>query len=127
MSLFKKEEGKRGEDFAVSFLKKQGWQIVERNFHIRGGEIDIIAIEYSSIEKVHTLVFVEVKTRSSMQYGTPLEAIGYHKLRALVKAAQFYKLKHPELPELMRIDAISVMLDREGNLLDIDLVKNISS
>jgi len=126
MSQFKKEEGRRGEDFAVSFLQKKGWQIVERNFHIRGGEIDIIAIEYSSVEKVHTLVFVEVKTRSSTAYGTPLEAIGYHKLRTLIKASQFYKIKHPELPDLMRIDAISVMLDGEGQLLDIELVKNIS-
>ncbi len=73
-----------------------------------------------------TLVFVEVKTRSSNNFGTPLEAIGYYKLRALIKATQFYKMNHPKLPDLMRIDAVSVMVGENNELLDIELVKNIS-
>lgn len=130
MTLAKNIAGKRGEEYAVSFLRSKGWQIVEQNFRIRGGEIDIIAIDpgsdADSMGREPTLVFVEVKTRSSSDFGTPLEAIGYYKLRALLKATQFYKMLHPKLPSLMRIDAISVMVDSETKLLDIELVKNVS-
>jgi putative endonuclease len=122
----KLDQGNRGEEFAVSFLIHQGWEIVERNFRIRGGEIDIIAIETDTNTKEKTLVFVEVKTRSSHDFGEPLEAIGYYKIRALIKATQFYKLKHPRLPDLMRIDAVSLLVNEEGQLMDIELVKNIT-
>src|SRR6266568_1346128 len=118
------DQGNRGEEFAVEFLTSQGFQIVERNFRIRGGEIDIIAIETDSRTEEKTLVFVEVKTRSSGDYGTPLEAIGYYKIRALIKASQFYKMKHPGMPDLMRIDAVSVLVNDEGQLMDVELVKN---
>ncbi len=120
------DQGNRGEEFAVEFLTSQGFQIVERNFRIRGGEIDIIAIETDSRTEEKTLVFVEVKTRSSGDYGTPLEAIGYYKIRALIKASQFYKMKHPGMPDLMRIDAVSVLVNDEGQLMDVELVKNIT-
>src|SRR6266481_5483090 len=95
------DQGNRGEQFAVEFLTSLGFQIIERNFRIRGGEIDIIAIEIDPRTEEKTLVFFEVKTRSSGDYGTPLEAIGYYKIRALIKATQFYKLKHPRLPDLL--------------------------
>jgi putative endonuclease len=130
MSLDKLHQGNRGEQFAVEFLVSQGFQIVERNFRIRGGEIDIIAIDPTTVSEFNggekTLVFIEVKTRSSNDFGAPLESIGYHKMRALIKATQFYKMKHPRLPDLMRIDAISVLLNDEGQLMDIELVKNVS-
>ncbi|HSX09714.1 MAG TPA: YraN family protein [Candidatus Saccharimonadales bacterium] len=126
MSVSKLVQGHHGEEFAVSFLRHLGWQIIERNFRIRGGEIDIIAIETDPTNEEKTLVFVEVKTRSSADFGEPLEAIGYYKIRALTRATQFYKLKHPHLPDLMRIDAVSVIVNESGQLLDIELVKNIS-
>lgn len=117
-------EGKQGEQYAVQFLTSQGFQIIEQNFRIRGGEIDIIAVD--PLTEPQSLVFIEVKTRSSGDYGTPLEAIGYYKLRALIKATQFYKLTHPRLPNLMRIDAVSVLVNEQGQLMDIELVKNIT-
>jgi len=120
------DQGKRGEQFAVEFLTSQGFHIIERNFRIRGGEIDIIALETDSTTEEKTLVFIEVKTRSSGDFGTPLESIGYYKMRSLIKATQFYKMKHPKLPDLMRIDAVSVLLNDEGQLIDVELVKNIS-
>jgi putative endonuclease len=124
-NLFKKEEGERGEQLAVDYLRKQGFKIIERNFRIRGGEIDIIAID-SSDRSGDVLTFIEVKTRRSNEFGTPLEAITYYKLKSLVKAAQFYKVKHPRLPEALRIDAVAVVLDNRNNLASIELVKNIS-
>ena len=120
MSLAKNIQGKLGEDFAVSYLKRQGFRILTRNFRIRGGELDIVAIDKD------TLVFIEVKTRTSNDFGTPLEAIGYYKLRSLIKTAEFFKMKHRNLPELMRIDAVSVMIGGNNELLEIELVKNIS-
>ena len=127
-NLFKKEEGELGERLAVEYLKKQGYKILERNFRIRGGEIDIIAIDpsTSSGQGGDTLVFIEVKTRRSNEFGTPLEAITPWKLRALIKSAQFYKVKHPHLPDLMRIDAIGIILGHEGKAASIELVINIS-
>jgi putative endonuclease len=125
-TMFNQQQGKRGEEMACVFLRHEGWQIVDRNFRIRGGEIDIIAIETDKQTQEKTLVFVEVKTRVSDEFGSPLEAIGYYKMRALIKATQFYKMKHPQLPDLLRIDAVSVMIDENGQLMDIELVRNIS-
>lgn len=125
MSKWNQEEGKWGEDAAVAYLVKCGFRILTRNFRIRGGEIDIIAIEKEKTGE-EVLVFIEVKTRSSNQFGSPLEAITPWKLRSLVKTAQFYKLKYPKLPELMRIDAVTVTFDSHTHRPKIDLVKNIS-
>jgi putative endonuclease len=125
----KLDQGKRGEQFAVEFLVSQGFQVIEQNFRIRGGGIDIIAIDpttASEPEGTDTLVFIEVKTRSTDEFGLPLKAIGYYKMRSLIKATQFYKMKHPKLPDLMRIDVVSVLLNDEGQLIDVELVKNIT-
>ena len=129
MDMFKMQQGKRGEQYAVEFLASNGFQVIDRNFRIRGGEIDIIALDLSTssgFEGAETLVFIEVKTRSSNDFGEPLEAIGYYKMRALIKATQFYKLKHPKLPNLMRIDAVSVLVNESGQLIDIEHIKNIT-
>ena len=109
----------KGESIAADYLKKLGYKIIERNYSKRYGEIDIIAIHKN------VLVFVEVKTRTSNQFGSPLEAITPWKLRAVLKTAEYYKLTHPKTPEEMRIDAISVSFDSQGQNV-IDHIKNIS-
>lgn len=111
----------RGEELATQFLKKKGYKIIDRNFRKGYGEIDIVAL------KDNTLVFVEVKTKTSNLYGSPLEEITYFKLKSLLKTAQFYKLLNPRLPDALRIDAISVMLDWSGNASSIEHVENITS
>lgn len=126
MTLYKNIQGKRGEDLAVSYLKKLGFQIIDRNFRIRGGEIDIIAIETSKVTGQKTLVFIEVKTRSTGEFGTPLEAITYYKLKSLMKTSSYYCMRNPHLPKLMRIDAVTVVVNTHNELLEIELVKNIS-
>ncbi len=114
--------GKIGEDAAINFLKNQSYKIVERNYRIRNGEIDIVAID----KKENSLVFVEVKTRSSNKFGTPLEAIHYWKLKSLINAARVYKNAHYGFPEQMRIDAIAIYVLADGEIKDIEHVKNIS-
>ncbi|MBI4097682.1 MAG: YraN family protein [Candidatus Levybacteria bacterium] len=111
----------KGEELAADYLKKKGYKIIDRNFRKGYGEIDIIAT-YDN-----TLVFVEVKTKTSRLYGDPLEEITYFKLKSLLKTAQFYKLLNPKLPESLRIDAISVMLDYSGNTSSIEHIENITS
>ena len=115
---------KLGEDKACEYLKKLGFKILERNFRKGYGEIDIVAIE--EIKKDgKVLVFVEVKTRTSNQFGTPLEGITYWKLKSLIKTAQYYKMTHLNLPESLRIDAVAVILN-ENEVQNIELTKNIS-
>ena len=112
--------GALGERIASNFLQKKGYRILEANFKKRYGEIDLVAIDNS------VLVFIEVKTRTSNQFGTPLEAITPWKLKAVIRSAEYYKLTHKNLPDLMRIDAVSITLHPSGEIDDIELTKNIS-
>ena len=116
---------KLGEDKACEYLKKLGFKIIERNFRKGYGEIDIVALDPSAGSGQVVLVFIEVKTRTSNQFGTPLEGITYWKLKSLIKTAQFYKITHRNLPESLRIDAISVTLNGD-EVSEIELRKNIS-
>jgi putative endonuclease len=124
MSLFKKNVGKQGEDIAAAFLQKHHYRILEQNFRTRNGEVDIIALDTS--EKEPVLCFIEVKTRHSTAYGTPLEAISYYKLQALRRTAVYYQATHKNLPSLLRLDAVSILLADGSSEPEIELVKNIS-
>jgi len=110
--------GKKGEEIAVNFLQKQGYKILERNFKKRYGEIDIVALDGNS------LVFIEVKTRFSEEYGSPEESVTSWKLRQIAKTGEFYKLLHPEFPDLLRIDVVAVELTSQGEVKEIRLIKN---
>lgn len=109
---------REGEEIATNYLKKLGYKIIDRNFRARNTEIDIVAT------KDNVLVFVEVKTRTSEKFGTPLESINYFKLKSLIKAAEHYKISHKNLPEALRIDAISVDLSSKDP--KIEHIQNIS-
>ncbi len=97
-----KAVGQQGETLAATYLKQQGLKILDRNFRTRRGEIDLIAKERQE------LVFVEVKTRRDDQAGYPEEAVKWHKIRALMRAAWFYSQKHPDLPQAWRIDVVAI-------------------
>ena len=112
-----KVQGDIGEELACKYLSQNGYKILERNFRIRGGEIDIVAKDGD------TLVYVEVKTRSSNQFGTPEESITVKKIRFLERAAKFYRLKRYNLSQSERIDAVSVTLSESP---EIKLIKNIT-
>lgn len=108
-----------GEDKACEYLRKIGFKIIERNFRRGYGEIDIVALDKD------VLCFIEVKTRTSNRFGSPLEAITYFKLKSLIKTAQYYKMTHRNLPESLRIDAVAVILDGM-KVQNIELTRNIS-
>ena len=78
-----------GEEKACNYLINNNYKIIERNFKCKHGEIDIISKDLIKNE----LVFIEVKTRSSLNYGTPSEAITYSKKRHILSASNYYILK----------------------------------
>jgi putative endonuclease len=117
--------GRWGEDAAARFLEKKGYTILARNTHTSHGEIDLICRQPGG-----GLVFVEVKTRTSLSFGYPEEAVDARKLGHLVSAAQAYLLKQSELGETdWRIDAISVQGRPGGKEADVSIehFENIAS
>ncbi|QQS58852.1 YraN family protein [Candidatus Peregrinibacteria bacterium] len=104
MPTVRRQFGDRGEQIAEHFLLQKGYVLLERNFLVRRGEIDLI---FESPERV--LVFVEVKTRSSTAFGTPAEGISFAKAQHLVSAAYAYLEKHQLGERDFRIDLVSVL------------------
>jgi putative endonuclease len=94
--------GRWGENLAASYLIRQGYQLIERNFRTSYGEVDLI------VQKENLLVFVEVKTRSSDAFGLPEEAITPKKRQHLIAVAQAYLQKFPALNVDWRIDVIAI-------------------
>lgn len=95
--------GKIGEDAARAYLEKQNYRIKDCNYSCKSGEIDIIAIQGSY------LVFVEVKTRSNLNYGTPAEAVNYRKIQRIRKSAERYIQSKRLYDYQPRFDVIEVM------------------
>jgi len=112
--------GRQGEEAAAAFLQKKGYRILERNFRLAYGEIDIIAQDGSF------LVFVEVKLRQDGDYGSGEEAINKRKIAHIERVGEYYAALHPQLPQALRIDVVSINLSRK-NQPQIRLFKNIHS
>jgi len=112
----KKELGKQGEEIAIRFLKKKGYRILLRNYVCKMGEMDIIAREKD------TLVFVEVKTRTSTEFGPPQLAVNSRKQRQLSKVALNY-LNEKRLKDVKaRFDVVAILLRQKGE--EIELIKD---
>jgi len=105
------EKGKVGEDLSAAYLEKKGWRIAERNWRAGRGEIDIIAWETDNL-----LVFVEVKTRSSDNFGGPERGITAHKRKKLAHTAALY-MESIGYEWAIRFDVVAVVL-RHGKLID---------
>jgi len=108
----KKQLGVRGEDLACAELERQGMRVLERNWRCRLGEIDIVAVETG--ERGVTLVFCEVKCRSGLGFGHPLEAITFAKMRTLRQLAAIWMREHHVKASTIRLDAIGVVLVSSG-------------
>jgi len=101
-----KASGRRGEDLAHRFLRKQGYTIVARNYRLASGdaEADLIARDGED------LVIVEVKTRATDEYGPPEQAVNPEKRRHLMRVAREYARKTNTPWEHMRFDIVSIVL-----------------
>ncbi len=114
----RKDTGKRGEKLAQAFLKKKGYRILETNYLCRESEIDIVA------RQGECLAFIEVRTKSDLEFGTPEESITRAKIRRLQKAAYHYLYHQDKPPDLWRIDVVVVELGGDQNPKRIELIEN---
>lgn len=105
-----RELAQRGEDRAAQHVEELGWRVVERNWRCRAGELDLVAHD----PETDTLVFIEVKTRSGLGYGHPLEAITYAKAARLRGLAMAWLRERGARARLLRVDAIGIVLPRQG-------------
>jgi putative endonuclease len=96
--------GARGEEIAASYLRGQKFTIVERNFRCKGGEVDIVARDGK------TFVFVEVKARSSLSFGSPQASVTPFKQRQISKAALTWLAKNRLKDVNARFDVIAIIL-----------------
>ena len=119
--MHRKNTGNLGEKYARDFLKKRGYRIMETNYRCSEGEIDIIA------KHKDFLVFTEVRTKTSLEFGSPEESITPAKKERMRAAAFHYRQTHNNLPLLWRIDVVAVELSRKGGLWRIELIENAVS
>jgi putative endonuclease len=111
------ELGRRGEQLAAEHLIRRGFQIVERNYRTRWGELDIVAFDG------RTLAFCEVKTRRAPAGGaSPLEAVRARKRSRVRRMAGSWLVERTDRPraEHLRFDAIGVTFDRAGSLVSLE-------
>lgn len=111
--------GDFAERVAASHLEAKGYQVLERNWSVREGEIDIIASRNSE------LVFVEVRSKQGrMATGTPEESITGRKATHVRAAAAAYLQQHPDAPPNQRIDVVVLELDAKGRVLRVEQIEN---
>ena len=111
--------GKIGEEIAVRYLRFRGYSILQTNFRCRLGEIDIIG------EDGEYIVFVEVKTRTSLLYGYPIESISNKKKNSIIKVAQTYVSFKNLINRNLRFDVVEVIVDNsKDGKKQIRLIKN---
>ena len=110
--------GKLGEKLAREFLEKRGYHTLETGFRCQSGEIDIVAQEKDY------LVFVEVRTRSNLKFGTPEESINRRKKQKLIATSMNYINSHRDLPASWRIDVVAIEITSRGKVKRLDLIEN---
>ena len=99
------QKGRAGESIALRYLINNRANILETNYRINSGEIDIIA-------KINEeLLFIEVKSRTSIKFGYPAEAVDYRKIRKIVNTAKYYILKNNLNNVPIRFDVIEIYLN----------------
>ncbi len=102
--------GDAGEDQASRYLTEQGYHIIERNYRLRCGEIDLIA------EKDDFLVFVEVKTRTEDQFLRPASNVGRSKMNRIVRTSLYYMKTRERFDKMVRFDVIEICQDRLNHI-----------
>ena len=112
--------GENGEQFVAEYLTKIGYQIMSRNWRVREGELDIVARDQNGL-----IIFVEVKTRTSIAFGDPLESIDRKKLFRIQKLALAWLATNLRLGNPYRIDSAGVIISRSGEIT-LDYRKGIS-
>lgn len=105
----KDELGRQGEQVAAEYLEQAGFRILDRNYRCADGELDIVAADRRD------LVACEVKTRSGVGYGTPVEAVTRVKLRRLRRLAVSWASSHGLFYDQLRVDVVGVLRSPSGD------------
>lgn len=101
------EKGKLGEEIALKYIISKGGKVIEKNYRTKIGEVDIIA-------KLNgELVFVEVKSRSNINYGYPSESVNYKKKRKITNVAKYYILDNSLENLSIRFDVIEIYFNEK--------------
>ena len=114
----RQETGNLGEKLAAGFLKKQGYHILQANYRCPEGEVDIVA------RRKDCLVFIEVRTKRSQEFGSPEESITLAKMAKLRRVAEHYRQTHDDTPASWRIDVVAVELDQRNRPRRIEQIEN---
>jgi putative endonuclease len=114
----RKETGRLGEQLAKTFLQRKGYRIMETNCRCGRDEIDIVA------RQKDYLVFIEVRTKSNTEYGSPEESLTFDKMKHMERAAMQYLQSHNMESDPWRVDLVAVDLDANSKALRIELVEN---
>jgi len=101
--------GALGEEIAATYLHRNGYSVLVRNFKVKIGEIDLITKDKD------VYVFVEVKTRRSLKFGDAAEAVNYYKQRKIIKVAQWYLQQKNMLDQPCRFDVVEVYYENTEN------------
>lgn len=113
-----KQLGTAGEEIAAKYLAEKGYLIVKRNYRCKNGEIDLVAKDQD------TIVFVEVKTRRSLKFGTPQSAVTSKKQMRISMAALGYLHEIDALNSPCRFDVIAITLPPASEKIEIKHIKN---
>ncbi|SFL46728.1 putative endonuclease [Paenibacillus sp. 1_12] len=117
--LTRKQLGALGEELAWTYLEEQHYELIEKNWRCRTGEIDLIVMEDSC------LVFVEVRTRSgSPLFGTPQESVNAKKQQQVMETAQFYVHRYQKQHLQLRFDVISIITTKTGTQVSLNHLVN---
>lgn len=110
---YQKQIGNTGERIAADYLLKKGYQVLDQNFNVRFGEIDLVALDDDCV------VFVEVKTRTSTAFGNPEDSVTASKIEKMENSALLWLQAHPEAPDNWRMDVIAILVDHQHNVRDL--------
>jgi putative endonuclease len=130
MKTLNRKTGMLAENIASEALIKKGFQILERNFANRFGEIDIIAKDPSAGSGQDVLVFVEVKAKKGIKFGTPEEMITAYKLKRIQRMATIYmaSFARSDLAKLAcRIDVVAIVFAPDNKVISLTHYENVYS
>jgi putative endonuclease len=121
MARDRTDAGRAAEAFVAGRLARRGFTIIERNFQVRGGELDIVALDGDE------LVFVEVRARTGERHGLAAESVDTRKLRFLLRSAAIYVARRPEHQDrVWRVDLVAITLDPRGVIENYEHFENLT-
>lgn len=119
MKKYNKDIGNYGENLALDYLKRNNYDVIYRNFRTRNGEIDIICKLKGDL-----IIFIEVKSRYSYNFGFPSEAVTYFKQKQIINMSKYFLFKHKLFNYNCRFDVIEIYFNKDNDLYNINHIKD---